>query len=293
MLVVDDARLERLHLRLGAVGPRRQRTEPVEERLLVRRVDLEGRRRNRRIVERAHGHLEPAVIFAGHRRAAIGPKAATGLVGAGEAPRRAAGPFEVRRGDQRGEERPERLLAQAAVADRRAAELRDAEAHRAALTTAGLEGRGHRAISQVVPSFESLSTTPIAASSSRMRSDSLKSFALRAAVRASISDCTLAASTVADRWWRAAHCAALSCRKPSRRSDAARSVRALSSPVSAMLRKPCSTAIACGVLRSSPSASLTAPDSAPPGASATIQYQSSRVFQLSSSPFTVQSIGCR
>src|SRR5690606_3361754 len=47
--------------------------------------------------------------------------------------------------------------------------------------------RAHRAISQVVPSFESLSTTPMAASSSRMRSDSLKSFALRAAARASIS----------------------------------------------------------------------------------------------------------
>src|SRR5205085_10133627 len=33
----------------------------------------------------------------------------------------------------------------------------------------------YRAISQVVPSLESLITTPIAASSSRMRSDSLKS----------------------------------------------------------------------------------------------------------------------
>src|SRR5215216_3610000 len=44
-------------------------------------------------------------------------------------------------------------------------------------------GFGHRAISQVVPSLESLITTPIAASSSRMRSDSLKSFRARAAVR--------------------------------------------------------------------------------------------------------------
>ena len=41
----------------------------------------------------------------------------------------------------------------------------------------------HRAISQVVPSLESFSTTPMAASSSRMRSDSLKFFALRAALR--------------------------------------------------------------------------------------------------------------
>src|SRR5690242_11629842 len=47
-------------------------------------------------------------------------------------------------------------------------------------------GAGHRAISQVVPSLESLMTTPIAASSSRMRSDSLKSLRARAAVRASI-----------------------------------------------------------------------------------------------------------
>ena len=44
----------------------------------------------------------------------------------------------------------------------------------------------HRAISQVVPSLESLMTTPIAASSSRMRSDSLKSFRARAAVRSAI-----------------------------------------------------------------------------------------------------------
>src|SRR5438094_1907921 len=41
----------------------------------------------------------------------------------------------------------------------------------------------HRFNSQVVPSFESFSTTPMAASSSRMRSDSLKFFALRAAMR--------------------------------------------------------------------------------------------------------------
>src|SRR5882757_6202270 len=44
-------------------------------------------------------------------------------------------------------------------------------------------GFGHRAISQVVPSLESLITTPIAASSSRMRSDSLKSLRARGAVR--------------------------------------------------------------------------------------------------------------
>src|ERR1700726_5009698 len=47
-------------------------------------------------------------------------------------------------------------------------------------------GLAHRAISQVVPSLESLITTPIAASSSRMRSDSLKSLRARAAARSEI-----------------------------------------------------------------------------------------------------------
>ena len=42
---------------------------------------------------------------------------------------------------------------------------------------AGWRLRAHRAISQVVPSLESFSTTPSAASSSRMRSDSAKFFA--------------------------------------------------------------------------------------------------------------------
>src|SRR5258708_26056619 len=51
-------------------------------------------------------------------------------------------------------------------------------------------GFGHRAISQVVPSLESLITTPIAASSSRIRSDSLKSFRARAAVRSEIKTST-------------------------------------------------------------------------------------------------------
>ncbi len=50
----------------------------------------------------------------------------------------------------------------------------------------GMSAGGHRAISQVVPSLVSFSTTPIAASSSRMRSDSSKSLRLRAALRASI-----------------------------------------------------------------------------------------------------------
>src|SRR5205085_1284847 len=41
----------------------------------------------------------------------------------------------------------------------------------------------HRATSQVVPSLESFNTTPIAASSSRIRSASLKFFLARASVR--------------------------------------------------------------------------------------------------------------
>src|SRR5450756_3140654 len=47
-------------------------------------------------------------------------------------------------------------------------------------------GLAHRAISQVVPSLESLITTPIAASWSRIRSDSPKSLRARAAVRSAI-----------------------------------------------------------------------------------------------------------
>src|SRR4051795_11395004 len=56
-------------------------------------------------------------------------------------------------------------------------------------------GPCHRAISQVVPSLESLMTTPIAASSSRIRSDSLKSLRARAAVRSEISPSIRVGST--------------------------------------------------------------------------------------------------
>src|SRR5271166_2561039 len=52
----------------------------------------------------------------------------------------------------------------------------------------------HRATSQVVPSLESLSTIPIAPSSSRIRSASLKFLAVRAALRAVISDSILDSS---------------------------------------------------------------------------------------------------
>src|SRR5205085_7079281 len=50
----------------------------------------------------------------------------------------------------------------------------------------GLRARHHRATSQVVPSFESFSAIPAAASSSRMRSASAKSFIWRATSRAAI-----------------------------------------------------------------------------------------------------------
>src|SRR5215216_6369931 len=60
-------------------------------------------------------------------------------------------------------------------------------------------GFGHRAISHVVTglpsaSLPSLMATPIAASSSRIRSDSLKSFRARAAARSTIRRSTCAAS---------------------------------------------------------------------------------------------------
>src|SRR6266705_3277359 len=74
-------------------------------------------------------------------------------------------------------------------------------------------GISHRAISQVVPSLESLMTTPIAASSSRMRSDSLKSLRARAAARSEISRSTLFASIPLACCFRLFHSVALSDRK--------------------------------------------------------------------------------
>src|SRR6202012_3024461 len=60
-------------------------------------------------------------------------------------------------------------------------------------------GAAHRAPSPVVPSLESLIAIPIAASSSRIRSDSLKSLRARAAVRDSSSARTTVSSTAAAR----------------------------------------------------------------------------------------------
>src|SRR6476660_1664558 len=82
-------------------------------------------------------------------------------------------------------------------------------------------GAGHRAISQVVPSVESLMTTPIAASSARIRSDSLKSLRARAAVRSEINPSIRFGSIPLACRLRASHCATFSERNPRRRSEAA------------------------------------------------------------------------
>src|SRR5713101_2650075 len=152
-------------------------------------------------------------------------------------------------------------------------------------------GISHRATSQVVPSLESLMTTPIAASSSRMRSDSLKSFRARAAARSEISRSILFASTPLACCFRLCHSAALSDRKPRSRKEAANWPRSRSFPEAALFRNPCNEAIICGVFRSSDRASITASEGSSPLTSAAITYQSSSVFALSSNPFDVQSVG--
>src|SRR6266545_2608398 len=75
-------------------------------------------------------------------------------------------------------------------------------------------GLVHHAISQVVTGFPSASlpslmTTPMAASSSRIRSDSLKSFRARAAARSTIRRSTCSASTPLACCLRPFHAAAL------------------------------------------------------------------------------------
>src|SRR5207248_6558358 len=120
----------------------------------------------------------------------------------------------------------------------------------------------YRAISQVVvglpsASLPSFSTMPIAASSSRMRSDSLKSFRARAAVRSAIKLSTRLASMPLACCLRCFHSATVSERNPRRCNEAANSVR-FSSPSDAAFLKPCSEVIICAVLRSSHNASITA-----------------------------------
>src|ERR1700712_1491576 len=86
-------------------------------------------------------------------------------------------------------------------------------------------GFAHRAISQLVPSLESFITTPIAASSSRMRSDSPKSLRVRAAVRSAINPSICVASIPLASCFRFFHSAALSDSKPSTRREAANAPR--------------------------------------------------------------------
>ena len=137
-------------------------------------------------------------------------------------------------------------------------------------------------ISPVAGSLLSFSAMPMAASSSRMRSASLKFFAVRAALRSAISASTLASSI-----WRAAgrhafHAPASSCRRPIRRADALRHAAAARAPLAASERSACRAAIACGVLRSSSSASSTsAQTGAPSLASAVSSYQWSSVRRAS------------
>src|SRR4029077_6333155 len=83
-----------------------------------------------------------------------------------------------------------------------------------AYTKLGMCNGHHRAIPQVVPSLESFSTTPIAASSSRMRSDSLKFLAARAAALASMRLAIFVSSCETDAGRNALHSSAGSWRRP-------------------------------------------------------------------------------
>ena len=132
-------------------------------------------------------------------------------------------------------------------------------------------------------------TTPIAASSSRMRSDSLKSFRARAAVRSEIRPSICFASSPLACCFRFLHAAALSDKKPSNRNEPENALRSFSFPDAALFLRPCNDATICGVFRSSDKASMMAECGSPPGVSAATQYQSSSVFAVSSSPFNVQS----
>src|SRR6185437_1426143 len=123
----------------------RQAAKPVEKRKLIRRIDLDSRRDDCGIVERAHGDLHRAAIFIGQRRAAVGAKAALHLIGAGEMARRSTRPFEIMGGHQGAEEPAEGLLAHAAMTDRCTAELRRPKPNCAALTSAA-DHLAHRAL---------------------------------------------------------------------------------------------------------------------------------------------------
>src|SRR5262249_34880836 len=150
-----------------------------------------------------NGNIDAFLVLPGQRGAAVAAETALCDVGRSEMLRRAARPRQALavNVDQKAERPAGRLLAHAAIADRRLARRTlDAKAHRAALASAGM-GLAHRASSQVVTtspvagSFESLSAMPMEASSSRMRSPSLKSLDLRALLRASTRCLTRSASS--------------------------------------------------------------------------------------------------
>src|SRR5690606_10044388 len=122
----------------------------------------------------------------GQRRAAFGAEAAIAVVRRTEALRLAARPGELRaaHGNERQIEIAARLLAHAAMADRRIPKRAlDMKANRTALASAGVEGCAHRFTSHVVTrspvdgSLPSLSWMPLAARSSRILSASVKFFA--------------------------------------------------------------------------------------------------------------------
>ncbi len=175
------------------VGPRQPR--------LGRKLD--HRRQVARLVEGRNGEVDAVRRLEGQRRAALAAEAAAGSARTLEMRRVPARIAEVLRGHERPTDAARRLLAHAAEANRRAADFAHGKAHRAALAAAGKRFRElHAFTSQVVTispvalSFASLSWMPMAASSSRRRSASLKSFALRAALRAPIRLSILAASTL-------------------------------------------------------------------------------------------------
>src|SRR4029079_3378543 len=165
----------------------------------------------------------------------------------------------------------------------------------------------HRANSQVVTispvagSLASLRRTPLAASSSRMRSASLKFFDLRASPRCATSDFTRTArsgsitSTTSALWPRALQ---RETSKPRNAAEASHFSPAMSLPPFASLASSCRRAMARGVFRSSWRASRT-PEShskpftnAPPSRSL-ISPQRSSVACDSSKLFFVQSMGWR
>src|SRR6185436_19073267 len=89
----------------------------------------------------------------------------------------------------------------------------------------GVGGGAHRAISHVVPSFESFSTTPTAASSSRMRSASVKFLALRAERRAAMRRSISSTGSDGAGARASRHCANASGRKPKNASVPANALR--------------------------------------------------------------------